>query len=87
MSAEPTMTCTVCRATEVVHPDGRGYPPDIARRRLIKRCKSAGHVCDPVYQAGFIVGTSDKYAFRQARGAATLPVDSPPSEDLVRRGR
>lgn len=58
MSAEPTMTCTVCGATEVVRPDGRGYPPDIARRRLIKHCKSAGHVCDPVYQAGFIVGRS-----------------------------
>ena len=50
---EPTMSCAVCGSTEVVRPSGRGYPPDIARRRLIKRCKNISHTCEPVYQAGF----------------------------------
>lgn len=53
MRAEPTITCIVCGSTEVVHPGDRDYPPNIARRRLIKRCKSLGHTCDPAYRAGF----------------------------------
>ncbi len=40
----------------VVRPDGRGFPPDIAKRKLRKVCKEAGCSCDPVYQAGFVVG-------------------------------
>lgn len=48
----PTQTCRVCGAVEVVTPDGRGFPPAIAARRLAKRCSAAGHTCDPVYRAG-----------------------------------
>lgn len=33
--------------------DGRGFPPDIAKRRLAKRCKEAGHTCKAQYLAGF----------------------------------
>lgn len=48
----PTQTCTVCGAVEIVRSDGRGFPPDIAKRRLAKRCKAAGHNCEPQYLCG-----------------------------------
>ncbi len=54
--SEPTVTCSLCRRQMVVRPDGRGFPPDIAKRKLRKVCKEAGCSCDPVYQAGFVVG-------------------------------
>lgn len=50
--SEPTQTCQVCGDVEYVVPDGRGFPPDIAKRRLAKRCKENGHTCIPQYQAG-----------------------------------
>jgi len=50
--SEPTQRCSVCGMSEVVRPDGRGFPPDIAKRKLAKRCKAAGHVSKPVYTAG-----------------------------------
>jgi hypothetical protein len=37
-------------------PDGRGFPPDIAKRKLRKLCASNGCSCDPVYRAGIIIG-------------------------------
>ena len=52
----PTQTCQVCGRTEAVRPDGRGFPPDIAKRRLQKRCKEAGCPCKPTYRAGFAFG-------------------------------
>ena len=51
--SEPTQTCLKCGDVEVVRPDGRGFPPDIALRRLKKRCHEKGHACHAVYQAGF----------------------------------
>lgn len=50
--SEPTQTCQVCGDVEVVRPDGRGFPPDIATRRLSKRCATKGHRCIPKYRAG-----------------------------------
>lgn len=50
--SSPTQTCQTCGAVEVVHMDGRGFPPDIAKRKLAKRCKEAGHKSDPQYLAG-----------------------------------
>ncbi|PWJ22796.1 hypothetical protein ATK17_3965 [Branchiibius hedensis] len=55
MSAEPTVTCLTCKAVQIVTPDGRGFPPRIATRKLAKRCTAAGHACQPVYRAGFVV--------------------------------
>lgn len=55
MRAEPTQTCQVCGGIEIVHPDGRGFPPTIARNRLARRCKAAGHVSQPSYQAGLVI--------------------------------
>jgi hypothetical protein len=49
---EPTQTCQLCGRVEVVRPDGRGFPPDIAKRRLRKQCKAAGCPCEPTYLAG-----------------------------------
>jgi hypothetical protein len=50
--SEPTQTCQTCGRVEVVNPDGRGFPPDIAKRKLAKRCKADGHVSDPKYLVG-----------------------------------
>ena len=55
MSA-PTQTCTLCGRVEVVRMDGRGFPPDIAKRRLRKACKAAGCPSEPQYRAGVQVG-------------------------------
>ena len=52
---QPTQTCQTCGNTEVVRQDGRGFPPDIARRRLEKRCRAAGHACVPRYTAGLVL--------------------------------
>ncbi len=49
---EPTQTCQVCGRVVIVKPDGRGFPPDIARRKLERECKADGHKADPKYRAG-----------------------------------
>lgn len=48
----PVQTCKVCGQTQAVVPDGRGFPPDIAARKLAKLCREAGHKSEPVYTAG-----------------------------------
>lgn len=52
----PTQTCKLCGRQETVTPDGRGFPPDIAKRKLQKWCKANGCPCDPQYRADFIYG-------------------------------
>jgi hypothetical protein len=54
--SSPTQACQVCGDIEVVRQDGRGFPPDIAKRKLAKRCKAKGHTCKPQYRAGFLIG-------------------------------
>lgn len=49
---DPKWTCENCGDTEPVVPDGRGFPPDIAKRKLAKRCKAKGHNSCPYYTAG-----------------------------------
>ena len=49
--SEPTQTCRVCGVSVAVRPDGRGFPPDIAKRKLAKYCAARGHKSDPVYRA------------------------------------
>ena len=51
--SSPTQTCEICGDWEVVRDDGRGFPPDIAKRKLAKRCATKGHECQPKYLAGF----------------------------------
>lgn len=43
-----------------VTPDGRGFPPDIARRKLAKLCRAAGHEPDLRYYAGFSFGPAPR---------------------------
>jgi hypothetical protein len=44
----------------IVDPVGRGFPPDVAKRKLAKRCKAEGCPCDPVYMAGIGAGLLHK---------------------------
>lgn len=54
MMRAPQQECLLCGRVEIVRPDGRGFPPDIAKRRLIKRCRAEGCECQPKYTAGLI---------------------------------
>ena len=56
----PRQTCQTCGDYEEVRPDGRGFPPDIAKRRLAKRCTSKGHRCSPAYRAGLTLTTREE---------------------------
>jgi hypothetical protein len=49
---DPTQTCQICGRVVTVTPDGRGFPPDIAKRKLAKLCREDGHKSDPRYRAG-----------------------------------
>jgi hypothetical protein len=50
--SQPIQTCQLCGRQIVVRPDGRGFPPDIAKRKLQKICKANGCPCEPKYRAG-----------------------------------
>jgi hypothetical protein len=51
---EPIQYCQLCGRVVIVYPDGRGFPPRIAKRKLVKACKADGCPCEPKYQAGFL---------------------------------
>lgn len=55
--SQPTQTCQACGAVENVNWFDRGFPPDVAKRRLAKRCTAAGHTSEPQYLVGFAVGS------------------------------
>jgi len=54
--SQPTQTCQLCGRQETVVPDGRGFPPDIAKRKLVKWCKANGCPSKPAYRAGVAFG-------------------------------
>ena len=54
--SEPTVTCGKCGRQRIVVPDGRGFPPDIAKRKLRKECRADGCDGEPQYRAGLLVG-------------------------------
>lgn len=58
---DPQQVCEICGAVEYVRPDGRGFPPDIAKRRLVKRCKAHGCACAPRYYAGLVIVERTSY--------------------------
>lgn len=58
----PVQTCNTCQDYEIVKPDGRGFPPDIAKNRLRKRCEAKGCEHNISYRAGFQVRV-DKSGF------------------------
>lgn len=49
----PVQTCLTCGRVVEVNVYARGFPPDTAKRKLIKLCKADGHTADPQYTAGF----------------------------------
>lgn len=53
---EPRQTCKACGTSVVVVQSGRGFPPDVAKRKLAKQCTAAGHTSDPQYTAGIVLG-------------------------------
>jgi hypothetical protein len=53
-TTEPTVTCMLCGRWRIVVPDGRGFPPDIAKRKLAKECQAADCPCVPKYRAGIV---------------------------------
>ena len=55
--SSPIVFCTKCKHVMAVTPDGRGFPPDIAKRKLAKQCKSVrDHEADIQYRAGIDEG-------------------------------
>lgn len=52
----PVQTCQLCGRTVAVTPDGRGFPPDIAKRKLKRLCSLSNCASDPKYTAGFAFG-------------------------------
>jgi hypothetical protein len=50
-----TQTCRLCGRVVQVAPDGRGFPPDIAARRLAKWCAANGCPSEPTYRATLLV--------------------------------
>lgn len=54
--AEPTQTCELCGRRVVVTPDGRGFPPDIAQRKLKRLCNANSCESEPKYRAGVTFG-------------------------------
>lgn len=50
--SEPSQTCKTCGRFEIVRLSDRGFPPDRAKGRLVKRCAEAGHQSKPIYLAG-----------------------------------
>lgn len=53
---EPTQTCKLCQRQVVVEQTGRGFPPDVAARKLKRLCEADGCPSEPVYRAGIIIG-------------------------------
>jgi hypothetical protein len=54
--SHPRQQCKLCGTTVIVKPDGRGFPPDIAKNKLKKLCKADGCPCEPQYTAGIAFG-------------------------------
>ena len=52
VSRGPQVTCDRCGDVLPVVPDGRGFPPDIAKRKLIRKCRAKGCLGIPIYAAG-----------------------------------
>jgi hypothetical protein len=71
--SEPVQTCQLCQRSVIVTPDGRGFPPDIAKRKLRKLCNADGCVSSPRYTAGFSLG---QRASGQAAGAERDAADA-----------
>jgi hypothetical protein len=65
--SEPTQTCQRCGRSVIVTQNGRGFPPDTAKRKLQRLCKAEGCPCEPQYRAGVSDALAD--VLRQHRVA------------------
>lgn len=54
--SEPQVLCEECLVSVIVDYTMGEFPPDVAKRKLLKICKEKGHVSKPKYTAGFIQG-------------------------------
>ncbi len=52
----PVQICQLCGRSIAVVPDGRGFPPDIAKRKLKRLCSLSNCRSEPKYTAGFSFG-------------------------------
>lgn len=57
--SEPTQICELCGSFVVVVPDGRGFPPNIAKNKLKKICKTNDCPSKPKYTAGVSICVKD----------------------------
>lgn len=48
----PTQQCTTCGRVVEVKYFARGFPPDVAKRVLVRLCKADGHEATTAYRAG-----------------------------------
>lgn len=67
MSSEPIVWCKLCRRILPVDCYARGFPPDAARRKLVKLCRASGCDCEPAYLAG---GAVELVAYVRSLGSA-----------------
>lgn len=51
----PRQRCQLCGRSVVVMDAGRGFPPDVAARKLRRLCKADGCDSEPRYTAGYIL--------------------------------
>jgi hypothetical protein len=61
----PTQTCRLCGRAVTVVQNGSGFPPERARKRLVRACRASGCPSDPVYRAGI----DPTLTFAATRGA------------------
>lgn len=54
--SEPEVLCEVCLVRVIVDYTMGEFPPDVAKKKLMKICKAKGHVSKPKYRAGFEIG-------------------------------
>lgn len=53
---EPQYICEECLVSVIVDYTMGEFPPDVAKKKLLKMCKAKGHTSKPKYTAGFILG-------------------------------
>lgn len=50
--SEPTVLCEECLMSVIVDYTMGEFPPDVAKKKLIKICKEKGHQAEPKYIPG-----------------------------------
>lgn len=49
---EPEVICEECLVSVLVDYTMGEFPPDVAKKKLLKICKEKGHISKPKYKAG-----------------------------------